>query len=335
MRIVLVLPSRCDPAHRRVAAELGRALTGRGHAVYIFPPRDGLSPRLFRRRLERLLADKRIDICHVQFFSRGLGGLAGTHIPAGTRLVLTHQGACADLLEHPRAFTHLARRADCVTAVSGDGLADLIRRFPSIRRKSAVVFNGVELSLPAPEKTRPYILCVARLAAYKGIDILALAFAALAASDRSLKLIICGPDQTGGRLRGFIKRLGLGKRIRLLGTVSPARVKRLLRGSLFFVLPSRQENCPMALLEAMAAGKAVVATMVGGVPELVADNVNGLLVPPGDATALSRAMLKLLKDARLRARLGRAARARARRFAWPVIAEHYERLYHIRPSPFP
>ena len=95
----------------------------------------------------------------------------------------------------------------------------------------------------------------------------------------------------------------------------------------FFVLPSRRENLPLAVLEALAAGKAIVASAVGGVPELVRHGKEGLLFNPGDVAALARRMLTLLEDAPLRRRLERGARARSAAFSWRRAARAYLRLY--------
>ena len=328
MRILLLAPSRSDPAHRRVLAALAGRLRASGDEVSVFPPPGRSAAADPRRALERLLQEKRIEVCHVHWFSRGLGYLGRARLPRGLKLVLTHQGASLALLERPEAFARLARQAQALTAVSCAGLEELLAGFPEARRRSCCIPNGTDLGLGAAAAwPRPFILSVGRLSAYKGTDILLLAFAGLAAEEPGLDLLVCGPDQAQGRLARFAARLGLGRRVRLLGDVPAARVGRLLRGCLFFVLPSRQENLPMALLEAMAAGKAVLACSVGGVKEIVTHGKDGLLVEPRDPAALAAAMLRLARDRRLRERLGRRARGRARHFDWSEVAARYRRLY--------
>jgi glycosyltransferase involved in cell wall biosynthesis len=114
--------------------------------------------------------------------------------------------------------------------------------------------------------------------------------------------------------------------VRFLGALPPAEVEREMRSSEVFVLASRFEGFPNALLEAMAHGLAVVATRVGSVPEIVRDGVQGLLVPPEDPAALRAAIARVAGDAGLRERLGRAARERARDFSWDRIAAEIERI---------
>jgi len=332
MRVLLVAPSRSDPAHRRVLTELTRRYERAGDAVACFPDSDGLAPAELRRRLERLLRDWRADICHIQYFSRGLGYLGRVRFPDGMRLVLTHQGASFEIMEHADVFRGLARRADFVTCVSRQGLGEMRALLPGLRSKSCWIPNGTDFSA-APKRAapnvprRPFILCVGRLAAYKGIDLLLMAYAGLRPKGHEPDLVVCGPDQTEGRLPRFARELGLAGRVRFMGDTGPSRLRRLLADCLFFVLPSRRENLPMALLEAMAAGKAVVAAAVGGVAEVVTDGIDGLLIPPQDVAALASALDRLTRDARLRNRLGRRARSRARSFDWSVIAAGYRRAY--------
>jgi glycogen(starch) synthase len=113
----------------------------------------------------------------------------------------------------------------------------------------------------------------------------------------------------------------------MTGGVSPAKVDALMRRCLFFVLPSRRENLPLAVLEAMRAGKAVLASAAGGVGELVRNGIDGLTAEPGDVAGLARGIESLASRPALRRRLGRAARVRSLRFTWARAAADYARLY--------
>jgi glycosyltransferase involved in cell wall biosynthesis len=105
-------------------------------------------------------------------------------------------------------------------------------------------------------------------------------------------------------------------------------VPRLLGESDLFVLPSRSEAMPNGVIEAMAAGMPVIATDVGGIPELVAHGRTGLLVPPGDAAALATALLQLMAAPDRAAALGRAARAEVeRRFSFETMVSRFEHIY--------
>jgi glycosyltransferase involved in cell wall biosynthesis len=142
-----------------------------------------------------------------------------------------------------------------------------------------------------------------RLMAAKALDV---GLAALArVPGVSLLVIGDGPDRA--RLELLAAELGLDGRVRFLGVRSREEVLRTLHAVDAAVLPSRWENFPHLVVEALAVGTPVIASAVGGVPELVRDGENGLLVPPGDAAALAAAIERLVADAALRDRLAAAA----------------------------
>jgi colanic acid/amylovoran biosynthesis glycosyltransferase len=150
------------------------------------------------------------------------------------------------------------------------------------------------------------LLFVGRLAAVKGLPILIDALRSLVPKIPGIELVVAGdgPD------RASLEKLAAGLPVRFLGYQSQTQVRDLLREAAAFVLPSFAEGVPVVLMEAMAAGVPVVATRIAGIPELVEDGVTGLLVPPGDAASLVDAMVRLLGDESLRARLIPAARTK-------------------------
>ncbi len=165
-------------------------------------------------------------------------------------------------------------------------------------------------------------------------DLLVQAFAAVAASHPAARLVVAGAGSRGGRLEEEARRLGVLDRCLLLGHRADA--EDVLRGFDVFVQASDSEGSPYSLLEAMASGTPVVATAVGGTPTLVRDGLDGLLVGPGDAGALARAIEETLRSpdaaalraesARTRVVGERALRAREER-----VAGHYRRLLDGRP----
>ena len=118
----------------------------------------------------------------------------------------------------------------------------------------------------------------------------------VAEQEKNIHLIIAGDGPQRIRLHAIALAFGLKDRVTLLGEVGRERVKELLAGCEFFVHHSWNEGIPLAVLEAMASGKAVVGTRVGGIPEVVSDLETGRLVPPGDSESLAKAMLLLLHD---------------------------------------
>jgi len=122
-------------------------------------------------------------------------------------------------------------------------------------------------------------------------------------------LVVAGDGPDRAALEARASELGLEGRARFLGSLSREQVLRLFRASDASVLPSAWENFPHTVVEALAVGCPVIATSVGGVPEVVRDGENGLLVPPHDAAALGAAIRRFFEDDELRAQLAEAASA--------------------------
>jgi 2-deoxystreptamine N-acetyl-D-glucosaminyltransferase/2-deoxystreptamine glucosyltransferase len=175
-----------------------------------------------------------------------------------------------------------------------------------------------------PRHGRPRIGYVGRLAPQKRADLLVEAFGRLT-GDAELVVVGDGPD------RDLVARLAAASpaagRIALRGFVEHAAVPGVLAGLDVLVLPSAYEEMGSVLVEAMAAGLPVVASAVGGIPEVVRDGRSGLLVPPGDAGALAAALDRLVADPALRARLAAGAREAARAYAWPELAARVAGVY--------
>jgi glycosyltransferase involved in cell wall biosynthesis len=198
------------------------------------------------------------------------------------------------------------------SAVDPDALA------PSAPREA------LRAQLGAPPETA-CVLAAANLVRRKGVDVLLAAVAALAPGAR-WALWIAGDGPERAALEAAASRLGVGDRVRFLGRRSD--VPDLLEACDVFVLPSRKEGLGVAALEAMARGRPVVASAVGGLAEVVAADETGLVVPPGDAAALATALERLIADPELARRLGAAG---AKRVAEHFLAERmvsaYESLY--------
>jgi glycosyltransferase involved in cell wall biosynthesis len=140
----------------------------------------------------------------------------------------------------------------------------------------------------------------------------------------ALAAVLCGPGELPERGRALLARRPA---IEWRGWLEDGEKEEQLREAAIFVLPSTSEGLPMAVLEAMAWGRAIVATAVGGVPDVVTDDVEALVVPPGDAAALAAAIARLAADEVLRERLGAAARERARRLNAEEVTGRLEAIY--------
>jgi glycosyltransferase involved in cell wall biosynthesis len=177
--------------------------------------------------------------------------------------------------------------------------------------RTIVIKNAVELQAARldPATAPPLMLSVGRLKAPKDFWTLVSAMASLPSGSCRLRIAGDGPERAA--LSEEIHSLGLDGAVELLGDRND--IVDLLRESHLFVLSSRSEGMPMSVLEAMASGVPVVASAVGGIPELVVDEESGLLVEPGDPQPLAAAIARVISDAELRQRLATAGYERASR----------------------
>lgn len=208
------------------------------------------------------------------------------------------------------------RRSRFVCAISNYARSQLMRYSrPADWPKISVAPLGVDPGLYAPrphrESPRPFeIVCVARLAPVKAQHILVAAVARLVAAGRDVRLRLVGGGPLGESLEREVAARGLGAHVRFEGWLTQEQVRGVLDTADAFALASFAEGVPVVLMEAMAREIPCVATFVNGVPELIRDGVDGLLVAPSDAEALADALARLMDDSELRRRLGAAGRRR-------------------------
>lgn len=268
------------------------------------------------------------DVCHAFLFAAYVialpcAALARVPVRVGGRRGVSRPYAGSLIL---RALERLSDR--CAHAIAANSRAvaqDVIVHEGVAPAKICVIHNGVDVP-PAtvPVEHQPATgLIVANLIYYKGHADLVSALALLE-DPPTIRAVGEGPERPA--LEAKIAECGLDGVLRLEGTVPDA--SRLYLEVQFGLLASHEEGFPNAILEAMAAGVPVVATAVGGVPEMVEHEVTGLLVPPRRPAALAEAIARIASDPRLRVRLGREARERARRdFSWERCRESHLALY--------
>lgn len=280
------------------------------------------------RRLARLLREKRIDVLHAHGQDASILAAAARHV-CRFRLVVTRH-----VLEEPandwrqsiraRGALLAFRHADAAVAVSS-AAADRLAELAGMPRSSVrVLLNGIDLEqIVAPPQAAAraqlaaqypistsdrLVLVPAVLRLGKGHDLLLSALPLLRLLVPGVRLLFAGSGEEESRLRE--RAAAFGGAVLFLGERSD--VPSLLSASELAVLPSRSEALPTALIEAAAAGRPVVATSVGGTPEVVLEGRTGLLVPPDDATALAHAIAQLLLDRELARAMGDAAERHAR-----------------------
>ena len=249
------------------------------------------------------------DLVHAHWLPSALPALA-TRKPFvvqvwGTDLELAHRASWA--------FRPLLRRARLVLAPS-EALAESARSLGA--RDVRVVPSGVEIPEDVAEPERPpHVLFVGRLSEEKGV-------LELLEATAGLPRVIVGDGPLGDLVLDAV------------GFVPPRRLGRYYERAAVVVCPSRREGYGVVAREAMAHGRPVVASAVGGLLDAVEDGVTGLLVPPRDPVALRAALERLLADRALRDRLGRAARARAcERFSWDAATRSTIEAYRTASTP--
>ncbi|HEX3492728.1 MAG TPA: glycogen synthase [Streptosporangiaceae bacterium] len=234
--------------------------------------------------------------------------------------------------------------AAAVIAVSDGMRTDILSAYPAVQPdRVRVIRNGIDTVQYAPDAgtavldrhgidpLRPSVVFVGRVTRQKGLPVLLRAAQWL---DPSAQLVLCAGQADTPELAAEVA--GLAGHLRatrpgvvwIPGMLTKPEVIQILSHATAFACPSLYEPLGIVNLEAMACGTAVVGSRVGGIPEVVADGVTGLLVPPGDPEALGRALTALVQDPARAAEMGRLGRKRAiAEFSWTTIAAQTAKLY--------
>lgn len=286
----------------------------------------------------RLLAGGRVRLVHAHVAARGSFWRKSLFAVVARRFgvpVILHvhgseMQAFADALPAWQRRIVAAQLTACCSVIAlSDRWADYLRALAP-GSHVVVVPNYVPLP-PSPrhhvERAVPTVLFLGLLGERKGIFDLLQATALLRDRGIGIRLAVGGNGDVD-RCRRHVAELGLVDRVELLGWVSGAAKQRLLSDADLFVLPSYNEGLPMSLLEAMSWGLPVVSTTVGGIPDLVRHDVDGLLVAPGAVEPLADALARLVSSVELRRQFGNAARERVRsHFSGTVVLQALDRLY--------
>lgn len=285
-----------------------------------------------------LLMTRRVALVHAQVASYGSFKRKSFYLAMarafGVNTVFHLHGAefkkFADEVASPalrRRIVHTLQASTRVIALS-DSWADYLRGIAPSAQVSAVA-NPVHMppEVSREQELQGQVLFLGRAEQRKGVFDLLEAFARVSSRVPEARLAI-GGDGDLTKVRERIQQLGLGDRVEVLGWVAGAAKDAQMRRAQVFVLPSYDEGLPMAMLESMAQGKAIVVTPVGGIPEAVQNGQQGLLVSPGAVDELAYALESLLLDPELRHRLGTAARQRvADRFCTEHVLGRISALY--------
>jgi len=362
LRIAMMLESDEPGGAEMMVFRLSDELRRRGHTVVFVGPergvgwlgdlfrRGGFSPEVFRikrpldagcvRGLVRLFREHDIDLVHSHEFTMAVYGRASSKLLGLPHVITMHGGlTVCKALRRRIALRWAMRTSDYSVMVSRATQQQFAADLGVSSSLFTVIPNGVPMQVGDAARVRAefdvsedacVILAVGVLERHKGHHVLLEALARLDSTTmkKPWKLIIAGGagGERHASMLEFIEAEGLSDRVQIV--LNRNDVGDLLALADVFVMPSLWEGLPMAMLEAMVAGKAVVASAIAGIPEAIVDGREGLLVPAGEVTPLAEALRLLIEDRSRRESLGDAAAARANReFSVAVMADRYEALY--------
>ena len=256
----------------------------------------------------KILKEEKPDVFHINSSKMGgLGTIAGRLIGLKKIIFTAHGWA----FNEPRPIWHkilikffvwltiiTSHKTICVS----DEAMKQVSRWPFVRNKLVMIHNGVsEFDLARREDKSFTVGSTSELHKIKGLDVLLTAWSKFI-KNREARLIIVGSGEEKNRLENMAQKLGISGSVIFKGFVDNARL--LLSDFDIFCMPSRSEAMPYGLLEAGLAGLPVIATNVGGIPEVIESGINGVLIPKEDSEALFSSLILLSEDTELRQRLG-------------------------------
>jgi glycosyltransferase involved in cell wall biosynthesis len=309
---------------------LAQVIEEHGWRITTLGEPTGLRPGLVLR-VKRVLNACGADVVHTHDDRPLLYGAPAARM-ARLRCVHTHHHGWLPQTtpRGARLVSWAARLVDPFVCVSHESARQIIGQGVPAERVQ-VIWNGIDLdrfAFHGPRLDGPAVT-VTRLSAEKDLATLLHAIPLVTRAEPSFRLEIAGDGPCREELLTLTGELGISGHVNFLGEVGD--VPGLLQRARMFVLPSQSEGLSLTLLEAMASGLPVVTTRVGGNPEVVAEDVTGLLVPPGQPAALAAGIMRLWREPSLLQQYGEAARRRAERyFDVRAMVARYEALYEAR-----
>jgi glycosyltransferase involved in cell wall biosynthesis len=226
---------------------------------------------------------------------------------------------------------HILQNVDKITTVSKETSKELQLYYQYSERDITVITNGVDLDFFSPKEkknTEFNILYAGRLDYKKGLIELIKSAKDITRIFPNTNYLISGTGPLLNDLLRLVKNEGLHSRFKFFGQVNQKTLRNLYQESNAFILPSYYEGFPNVILEAMSCGLPTIATNVGGIPEMIQHKRNGLLIPPRNSTAITKALTNILTDESLRSEMSKNARYLAeKQYSWNNISNEYLKVY--------
>lgn len=272
------------------------------------------------------------DIIHIQSIPMGIPGLLSKIFLRKPYVVW---GRGSDVYR-PDLFAKLIskiilKNADAVIALTQTMKKSMENIY---RRPICVIPNGIDIKKFRNvskdlnnTSEKKIILFVGTLRSVKGVEYLIEAMKTIKVNYDNIKLLIIGEGEDRDKLKDLVNKLGLDDCVEFAGQISNHEIPKYMKKSDIFVLPSLSEGFPNVILEAMAAGLPIVSTNVGGVPDIIQEEVNGLLVKPMSPRDTANGVLMLLKDDELRKKMSANNKIEAQKYSLDKVVDNLENIY--------
>ena len=358
--LVLLFPPKWLAGTEIATYNIAKYLAKRGHEVHVITTLDEGLPKenmeegfyvhqIFLRKIRFLgvisfwlkifwhLKKIKPDIVHVQSVGIGIPAFLSKKILEKPYIVW---GRGSDIYL-PDKFTKsisklVLKNADAVIALTGD-MKKKMQKFCD--KDISVIPNGIDLerfSNLSKEDIRKklkikedekVIIFVGTLRPVKGVKYLIKAMKIISPKNANTRLMLVGDGDERGNLEKLVKGLSLEEYVKFVGKVPNEKVPEYMAASDVFVLPSLSEGFPVTVLEAMASGVPIIATNVGGLPEIIKDGENGFLVEPKNPEKIAEKVLLILEDDGLRERISRNNKEKVKGYSWESVIERLEKVY--------
>lgn len=357
--MVPLFPPRWLAGTELATWNIARHLARRGHEVHVITTRDAgltresmeegflvhrlnylkarfLGPLLFS--IKTLLALRKInpDIIHAQSVLPGLYALVAKKV-LGKPYIFSERGAVYfPSLFHNQIFKLALRNADAALALTGD-MKEAMQKI--CRREIHVVPNGIDLerfeNLSKDEMRlklqvkidERLVIFVGRFRPEKGVEYLIKAMEIIRQGDCSIKMVLAGEGPEEPHLKRLTAQLNLEDCVAFVGQIPNEKVPQYMAAADILVLPSLSEGFPVVILEAMASGLPIVTTRVTGLPEIIRDGENGLLVEPRNPPQIAEKVLLLFRDDALKEKISRNNKEEAKKYSWEAVVQKLEEIY--------
>lgn len=298
-------------------------------------------------QLKKIIKMESPDLVHIHVWNPGSCRYAFLATPKNIPIVTTEHDPFTLTKLKSLFKKQTLTRIKKIIAISNDNKKLLKQLHPNHKHKIEVIHNGIDttwwqsqtLRFSAKDQRKVkkdifhanedslIIICIAELHERKGQKFLIRALPRITEKYPNIKLVLISDGPAKDEYKRLVKKLDLQRHVTLLGRLSPNKIPKLMKSSDIFALPSRREAFGLVNIEAMITGLPVVATKVGGIPEIIKDT--GILVPPENTEAFEQALLKLIESPKLREKLAEAGKTKAITFFdAEIMAKKYEKVYN-------